>query len=210
MKKIAFYLAASVCFVFSAASARAEYVRKALRPNFFVPAGEINRAEKLPPFPGWEKVKAEYAREKAAKAARAAAAEAERRAAEAEARRLREENAAIYGDYVPEISEPANVQNIYPEKNDAPVDYDFEKIPAYQKIRSDYAADLQVLSESGMAPENADVNAVLQKMQSGETIWVDDTFGLPPTTGEENAPTKTEEENAPAKKETDNGSTVAR
>ena len=49
-----------------------------------------------------------------------------------------------------------------------------------------------------------------QKMQSGETIWVDDTFGLPPTTGEENAPTKTEEENAPAKKEMDTGSTAAR
>ena len=37
--------------LFAAGTAHAEYVRKRIRPNFFIPARELERAEKLPPFP---------------------------------------------------------------------------------------------------------------------------------------------------------------
>ncbi len=38
----------------TATSAQAQYVRKVVRPNFFIPEQEFNRAEKLPPFPQYE------------------------------------------------------------------------------------------------------------------------------------------------------------
>ena len=44
----------ALCLVFAlmaATAARAEYVRKTVRPGFFIPSKELNRREKLPPFP---------------------------------------------------------------------------------------------------------------------------------------------------------------
>ena len=51
MKKFIFYLSASFMAV---SVAQAQYVRKVVRPNFFIPAKELNRVEKLPPFPEYE------------------------------------------------------------------------------------------------------------------------------------------------------------
>ena len=48
MKKFVLCLTA---VLFAAGTAHAEYVRKRIRPNFFIPARELERAEKLPPFP---------------------------------------------------------------------------------------------------------------------------------------------------------------
>lgn len=53
MKKFIFYLSASLLAV---SVAQAQYVRKVVRPNFFIPAKELDRVEKLPPFPEYEDV----------------------------------------------------------------------------------------------------------------------------------------------------------
>ena len=45
MKKFVLCLTA---VLFAAGTAHAEYVRKRIRPNFFIPARELERAEKLP------------------------------------------------------------------------------------------------------------------------------------------------------------------
>lgn len=65
------------------------------------------------------------------------------------------------------------------------VDTSLEKTQSYQNIRKAYAEDLKVIAKTGKAPANPDVKAALQKMNSDDGVWVDDSFGTTAEASEE-------------------------
>ncbi len=169
MKKFIFCLCIAI---FEINNVYAEYIRKTINPAFFMPVGAIKRTEKLPPFPGWEKVKADYLRQKAA-------AQAALDAQNNQDELLTEENTEQNSDeaLTDNLLETNEINHLFPTQNDTPIDENFEKTQNYQEIRKSYAHDLKVIAKTGKAPENSNVNTTLEKMKDGKILWVDDSFG---------------------------------
>ena len=80
---------------------------------------------------------------------------------------------------------PVDSDKILPDENSGQVDTSLEKTQSYQNIRKAYAEDLKVIAKTGKAPANPDVKAALQKMNSDDGVWVDDSFGTTAEASEE-------------------------
>lgn len=180
----------TLCLVFAlmtAAAARAEYVRKTVRPGFFIPSKELNRREKLPPFPVRPQIVETEEEEDINYVISAPAAPAP----EPEYQVVDEQTPAekVHVNLLqvrPMDDENINKEKMLPHHSNEKFDDTLGQTAAYQKIRQDYARDLKAIAETGKAPENAAVTAALQKMSTNDSIWADDSFGI--ETEEETVP----------------------
>lgn len=163
-------------------AAGAVYVRKTVRPQFFIPESELNRVEKLPPFPVRPQPAAVASDEDINYVI---PAEPSTTAEPVVAADIPPENVHVNFLQVKpmEQEEPAldeiyevDTSTILPEAADAEIDKNLEQNEDYRQIMRSYADDLKALAETGKMPENAAVNAALKKMNSNDSIWVDDTF----------------------------------
>lgn len=145
------------------ATAQPQYVRKRVTPGFFIPFQELNRVEKLPPFPVWEDEYEEEESETLQPAPQRQNAPVVRPAS----------SAAANGAY--DLQEPAA---IVPDAGD-PGDDRFitlEESPLYQQRIEQYEEDLEAISQTGKTPPNADLQKDLQKMDSDEPQAVADNW----------------------------------
>ncbi len=176
----------TLCLVFAlmaAAAARAEYVRKTVRPGFFIPSKELNRREKLPPFPARPQIVETEAEEDINYVIPAPTVPPSAPAPEPEYHVVDERTPAekIHVNLLqvrPMDDEIIDKERMLPRRSNEKFDDTLGQTAAYQKIRQDYADDLKIIAETGKAPENAAVTAALQKMNSNDSIWVDDSFGI--------------------------------
>ena len=184
MKKFVLCLTA---VLFAAGTAHAEYVRKRIRPNFFIPARELERAEKLPPFPepaeepdNGEEIHYVIPSPAAGKAS-AVVVDHETPPEKVHVNFLQTK---LMEEEQPAAA-PVDSDKILPDENGGQVDTSLEKTQSYQNIRKAYAEDLKVIAKTGKAPANPDVKAALQKMNSDDGVWVDDSFGTTAEASEE-------------------------
>lgn len=156
------------------------YVRKQLKPSFFVPDKEFGRNEKLPEFNYYPNkpqkiiVKTEPVQK------------IEPEAVEQETVQVLEViNEVDMSDRRPvaETSVPvANVVSTTPIESKY-INYDKDelaKTPEYQQKYDDYINDLKSIAQTGTTPENKRVSQDLSKMGTNERIVVDESFGLIP------------------------------
>ncbi len=177
MKKFFFCLTAAL---FAAGTAQAEYVRKTVRPSFFIPAKELNRVEKLPPFPERPLPAAEPDDEedihyvipaKTVSTTNTTAHVVVDSETPPEKVHVNFRQLKLMDDKT--ADEP---EEIAPSENRGQIDKSLEQTESYINIRKAYAEDLKTIAETGNAPENQDVTTALQKMTSDDHIWVDDNF----------------------------------
>ena len=186
----------ALCLVFAlmaATAARAEYVRKTVRPGFFIPSKELNRREKLPPFPVRPQIVETEEEEDINYVIAAPTAAPATPAPKPEYQVVDEQTPAekVHVNLLqvrPMDDETIDKERLLPRRSNEKFDDTLGQTATYQKIRQDYPEDLKVIAETGKAPENAAVSAALQKMNSNDSIWVDDSFGI--ETEEEIAPQK--------------------
>lgn len=182
MRKLFFISSLVTVSLFSlltAAEYPGRYVRKQLKPTFFIPAKEIERSEKLPKFnyyPSQPKPKTE--------------------APETQNIQVLEViNEIDMGESKPVADlpiPPDKVRSNTTEIDSRYLEYNKEelaKIPEYKQKYDDYMIDLKTIAKTGTAPENPRVTADLAKMSSNERLIVDDNFGL----AVENVASETEE-----------------
>lgn len=163
MKKIIFILSGItiIGLSYAAFAQPGQYVRKQLKPNFFIPQGEMEKKEVLPPF-YYEKPKAKVVTKK-----------------------------EVVAEEVPEVKEevPEVVETVEQEEISKPIvaseyinysDKELESTPEYQQKYDDYIRDLQKIGATGQYPENKTLNDELAKMNSNERMVVDDNFGITP------------------------------
>ncbi len=181
MKKFVLCLAA---FLLTTGTAQAEYIRKKVRPTFFIPAQELDRTEKLPPFP-----------EPLEDADNGETIHYVIPAQTPPTPKANNPHVVVDNHTPPEkvhinflktklmdeqqpTPAPIDDKKILPDENIGQIDTSLEKTPHYQLIRKAYAQDLKTIAETGKAPTNPDVDAALRKMDSNAHIWVDDNFGI--------------------------------
>lgn len=183
MQKSFLFLFLSAAILFSTladAESSERYVRKQLKPNFFIPPQELDHTEKLPEFnyyPGEEEKKTGLPQQKASeqvvkiiKAPQIPAAAEVRQAADASESLPLPEN-------VPDMPlDTAEIKSQYIEYNKD----ELAQIPEYKQKYADYINDLKVIAETGQVPENPRVVFDLTKMSTNERLVVTDKFGLKP------------------------------
>ena len=211
MKKFTFCLTA---FLLMSTTASAQYVRKVVRPNFFIPEKELNRVEKLPPFPQMEQedmqedihyvIPAKPEKEKkpvastenvAPKTVDTAANPEKVHVNFLKVNLYDQQNQPVETEQVKEVQIPSQNTPVYEEPQPQPVpsylpvdeekiipttpsaaiDADFEQTENYQNIKQEYENDLEAIAQTGKAPENKNVTEALEKMNSDDMLWVEDT-----------------------------------
>ncbi len=152
MKKL---LALVICVLLAgAAFARAQsgaYVRKQVKPNFFIPKSAEPQPEKLP-MPHYQRI--ETNREKQDVSSPQATA--------------------------PEPAQPAeSIAATIPQTETQPsqaVVKDLSDTPEYQRKYQEYLRDLEYIAATGERPSNANLDNDLRQMNSNERIKVDEKF----------------------------------
>lgn len=162
MKKIIFILSGITILglSYAAIAQPGQYVRKQLKPDFFIPQGEMEKKEVLPPF---------YYEQPKPKAI---------------------VNKDVVPQEVSETEEaiPEVAESVLPKAMSKPIDSEYlnysdkelENTPEYQQKYDDYIKDLQKIATTGQYPENKTLNDELAKMNSNERMIVDDNFGITP------------------------------
>ena len=202
MKKFIFYLLISLM---AASVAQAQYVRKVVRPNFFIPAKELNRVEKLPPFPEYEDENDEEinyvipAKQKQPTKINKGTVPLQENSHVVVNTTTPPEKVHI--NFLPVTldnqkqmqtpqNETAKVMSThqdlpkvtdhtipYLNLNTAVIDDAFEQTEEYKKISNQYSQELNILIETGQLPENKDISDALSKMISDDAVAVDENFG---------------------------------
>ena len=179
---LAFGIAAAL--IASAALAQpGRYVRKQLKPQFFIPEKELNRQEELPEFnyyplggqTGADEVQAapQSGQDDLSAASGNILQQPEETATAATA-----ESPEKMAEQLPPPSLPAENTTESAFNN-----YDKQELaslPEYKQKYTDYVHDLKIIAQTGKAPDNPRVLKDLAKMNSNDRITVDDTFGLMP------------------------------
>ena len=181
---------------FAGAEYPGRYVRKQLKPNFFIPAEELDHTEKLPEFnyyPEEERKAARYGKtaekEQIIKVIRAPKETQNAEAVQTETKAPSTETAAAEIPQVPVNDMPAPLPENIPSAADmteiksAYIEYDKDElaqIPEYKQKYDDYINDLKIIAETGQIPENPRVVFDLTKMSTNERLVVTDKFGLQP------------------------------
>lgn len=163
MKKIIFVLSGITILglSYAAIAQPGQYVRKQIKPDFFIPQGEMEKKEVLPPF-YYEKPQPKAVRKK--------------------------DDAVQEVSEVEEIATSEVTEVLVPKKINKPIDSEYinyndkelESTPEYQQKYDDYIRDLQKIAKTGQYPENRTLNDELAKMNSNERVIVDDNFGIIP------------------------------
>ena len=144
------------------------YVRKQVRPGFFIPDRVFDRAEKLPAFP-------------------------EPRIIEEATRDIAYEIPARHAPPVPVYEEPEpeeyfeftirpmaeiiDVNKVVPKNPEDTFEDRLAETEAYKTLVEEYRADLKVIAQTGKAPLNKRLISDLDKMITNDRIWVDEDFG---------------------------------
>lgn len=173
MKKSFLILSVAVAAVLSLtafAQQPGRYVRKQLKPAFFIPEKELNRSEKLPEFHYYPQNK---------KAIRPVEKDIEPEILEISdevdlTSELPQETADTTALPAVDNTKPLKIESEY-------ITYNKEELaamPEYKQKYDDYINDLKVIAETGKAPENKRLNDDLAKMNSNDRIIVDANFGL--------------------------------
>ncbi len=153
MKKIAFLAVLVGCFIVSLLAAQADggYVRKKVRPNFFMPEEKTAKREILPAFPALEKGILKVSDEGVVLIKKTVT------------------------NYVPSANEkklPMPATNSYVKNNvptytaDEGMGDDFSKSERYLAMQESYEKDLQIIAQTGVMPRNEQLLKDLQKMNS--------------------------------------------
>lgn len=162
MKKIIFILSGItiIGLSYAAIAQPGQYVRKQLKPDFFIPQGEMEKKEVLPPF-YYEQPKAKIvSKDKAVT-----------------------EEVAEVENIVSEVVEVATPKEINKPISSEYLNYndkELESTPEYKQKYDDYIKDLHKIAKTGQYPENKTLNDELAKMNSNERVVVDDNFGITP------------------------------
>lgn len=144
-----------------------KYVRKQLKPAFFIPDKELNRTEKLPEFNYYPEKKAIIEDE-----------------AHPEIIEISDEVDMVseLPEEIAESSLPPSTDNRKPLKIESEyINYNKEELaamPEYKQKYDDYINDLKIIAETGKSPENKRLAEDLAKMNSNDRIIVDENFGL--------------------------------
>ena len=152
------FLSAAILFsTLAGAESPGRYVRKQLKPNFFIPPKELDHTEK-------QVIKIIKAPQEIP--------------AVTEVRQTADAPAALpLPENVPDISsDTAEIKSEYIEYNKD----ELAQIPEYKQKYADYINDLKVIAETGQVPENPRVVFDLTKMSTNERLVVTDKFGLKP------------------------------
>ena len=161
--------------------AQAEYVRKNVKPNFFIPARELNRVEKLPPLPVYEEP--QIIRDEEPEVIESPQIVTPQPAPVIEDKyhiidtQTESENVYVNPFPIQVMEQKIEMQdNILPQNKKAKYDTTLENKPQYKKMKESYLKDLKEIEEKGQASENPLVKETLEKMSSDDTIWVDENF----------------------------------
>ena len=141
---------AGLAVIAGSSAAEAQYQRKQLQPDFFVPAGEINPQEKLPPFKqtGGSLPAAETVKKVS----------------------IKDETPEIRDSEALTLSADNPVEQYDMEKHIT--NHKFDASPNYKKKYDAYVNDLKIIAETGKAPENKQLQQDLAKMNSNERFVV--------------------------------------
>lgn len=180
-------------------AAQGAYQRKRVQPSFFVPGKELNRAEKLPPFPVWEE---DFDDEEEIIVIKKKPNSQETPYSQSSDNHLSPEEADFLNSLPPEkisyqgfpiVAHQDDVNSSGDAQADLP-DIDIDKIlpknpddafedkltqtKAYTQRRSEYEEALQAIAENGAAPMTPTLAEDLGKMDSNAKIWVSENFGI--------------------------------
>ena len=166
MQKLFLFSAISAIFAFSLLAQAAQpgrYVRKQLKPNFFIPEEDLDYTEKLPEFNYYPEAPLPKA-----------------------IRPNSEPEQVINVIKTPQQEVAKTVeQAVLPQQIESPyIEYDkneLAQIPEYKQKYDDYINDLKEIAKSGKLPENPRVAFDLMKMSTNARLVVTDKFGLYPT-----------------------------
>lgn len=153
------------------ASAQQKYVRKQVRPDFFIPEKELNRREKLPPFPQNQVMQPEMPKDVATKVEDIEEEMNEEQSTTDDITEAPKKQEVIYTDFRIVPMEEGQKQ-----ETAEPFADDLSSSEAYQQKEQAYKKDLESLAKSHKIPENPIVEKDLEKMDSNDKIWVDDNF----------------------------------
>lgn len=167
MQKLFLFSAISAIFAFSLLAQAAQpgrYVRKQLKPNFFIPEEDLDYTEKLPefnyypeaPLPQAIRSNTETSSEQVVKIIKAPKQDVSQTTAPVA---FSQQTESPYLEY---------------DKNE------LAQIPEYKQKYDDYINDLKEIAKSGKLPENPRVAFDLMKMSTNERLVVTDKFGLFP------------------------------
>ncbi len=165
MQKLVLFSVLSILFVFgiNTDAVQAErYVRKQLKPNFFIPEQDLNYTEKLPEFNYYPTI---Y-------------------------RKKQKKTEETSSQVIKTIKSPEQISTEIPQNSvqqtvsQSPyLEYDKDElaqIPEYKQKYDDYIADLKEIAKTGKIPENPRVSFDLMKMSTNERLVVTERFGLHP------------------------------
>lgn len=156
----------SICLMISTpVLAQNAYSRKKVQPNFFIPKKELKqgRQENLPPFPILEDVETVGTTEENMNYLIPAQQQIEEATSSA-----------------PEPTKKIDLQaaaKSAPFEDDVKASSDFENTESYKNLVSQYQKDLQEAVKNKEIPNNQNIDSILEKMQDGQMLFVDDDFG---------------------------------
>ena len=148
---VIFRAAVVFCFVISIGSAFAEYQRKQLKPDFFIPEAALPQPEKLPPIKIPEP------------------AEEEESVVQVSQRPVSSSNINPVQSAEKSRNESAVPLSAHPE---AP-SFKLSNMPEYKHKYDDYITDLKYIAETGKYPQNQALQNDLSKMSSDEILYLD-------------------------------------
>lgn len=150
----------------AAAQRPGEYIRKQLKPSFFIPEKELDSTEKLPEF--------NYYPEEEKKPLKAEILEI---SDEVDMTSELPEDTATSSLPAPLNAEkPKIVESEYLKYSKE----ELASLPEYKQKYDDYVSDLKIIAETGKTPENKRLAEDLAKMSTNNRIIVDESFGLKP------------------------------
>lgn len=163
MKKIAFFIFIILLLAFGgfASQANSGYVRKKVKPNFFMPEEKAAQGEKLPSFPALEKGMLKVSDDGMVLIKKTVTTYIPTK---------KEKNLPP-----PKKAEQAtNKRASSYRKNDVVAEYtpddgmgeDFSKSSEYLAMKDAYIRDLQIIADTGETPQNEQLLKNLQKMNS--------------------------------------------
>ena len=174
---------------FAAAAQAQEYVRKQVRPDFFIPEKEFNRREKLPTFPAIEngaiKVTDEGVMVKTVEKTEDQEEESDNsqnynlqqqkprrpfrlRDLQLKPMEQKEEVVAVIRPV-----EPRKEYVEIPDNADDGLADDLSDVPEYNAIQQAYEDDIKAMAKTGKMPENKKLETDLQKMSSDTSFAVE-------------------------------------
>ena len=174
---------------FAAVAQAQEYVRKQVRPDFFIPEKEFNRQEKLPAFPaignGAIKVTDEGVMVKTVEKTEDQEEESDNsqnynlqqqkprrpfrlRDLQLKPMEQKEEVVAVIRP-----TEPRKEYVEIPDNADDDLVDDLSNVPEYKDIQQAYEDDIKAMAKTGKMPENKKLETDLQKMSSDTSFAVE-------------------------------------